>query len=290
MTADLPPPGWYDDPDPEPDNNDGQRWWDGTSWSQARRRSGSDAAVVSASGTPSRNPSLSSLASSVSECVNVGGAGELRTLATPAERLAAVVIDGVLAVVVLAAAGLVGTIFGVLPDAMEGLVVGALSLAAWVVVVGSNVMGEGRLGQSYGKHLVGLDVVSTRTGGHVGSAAALGRNIVRGVGVYVLGLGVLWMLWDPRRQGWHDKAASSVVVKARRPVRVDPLTFVRAILADDPTLPMRQRQPSGTTLTLTSDDGGTLEGLSQTDSHQRSDAHGAGADNAAPPRQSSPGR
>jgi uncharacterized RDD family membrane protein YckC len=27
------------------------------------------------------------------------------------------------------------------------------------------------------------------------------------------GLGVFWMLWDRRRQAWHDKLAKTVVVK-----------------------------------------------------------------------------
>ena len=27
------------------------------------------------------------------------------------------------------------------------------------------------------------------------------------------GLGYLWMLWDPQRQTWHDKAAGTYVVR-----------------------------------------------------------------------------
>ncbi len=27
-----------------------------------------------------------------------------------------------------------------------------------------------------------------------------------------LGLGLLWVIWDPRRQGWHDKIAGTLVV------------------------------------------------------------------------------
>jgi uncharacterized RDD family membrane protein YckC len=34
--------------------------------------------------------------------------------------------------------------------------------------------------------------------------------------VLSLGLGLLWVAWDPRKQGWHDKLAGTVVIKARK--------------------------------------------------------------------------
>ncbi len=33
-----------------------------------------------------------------------------------------------------------------------------------------------------------------------------------------LGLGFLWVIWDPRHQGWHDKMAGTVVIRQRGPV------------------------------------------------------------------------
>ncbi|HEY7885750.1 MAG TPA: RDD family protein, partial [Cellvibrionaceae bacterium] len=45
------------------------------------------------------------------------------------------------------------------------------------------------------------------------------RLIVRYIGYYVsllpLGLGFLWILWDPKKQGWHDKMAKTVVIRQR---------------------------------------------------------------------------
>jgi uncharacterized RDD family membrane protein YckC len=35
-------------------------------------------------------------------------------------------------------------------------------------------------------------------------------KLVSGV---ALGLGYLWMLWDPNKQTWHDKVAKTYVVK-----------------------------------------------------------------------------
>jgi uncharacterized RDD family membrane protein YckC len=45
-----------------------------------------------------------------------------------------------------------------------------------------------------------------------------GTGIVRYLGyvlsVMALYLGLLWVLWDPQKQGWHDKMAGTVVVRA----------------------------------------------------------------------------
>jgi uncharacterized RDD family membrane protein YckC len=40
------------------------------------------------------------------------------------------------------------------------------------------------------------------------------RNIVGYLLSFLFfGLGIVWVLWDRRRQGWHDKLAKTVVVK-----------------------------------------------------------------------------
>ena len=44
--------------------------------------------------------------------------------------------------------------------------------------------------------------------------------MIRYLGYYVsaipFGLGLLWVAFDPRKQGWHDKMAGTVVVRRRR--------------------------------------------------------------------------
>jgi uncharacterized RDD family membrane protein YckC len=117
----------------------------------------------------------------------------------------------------------------VLPDGLAAVLAGMLLLAAWALLAVAQIGGTGRLGQSYGKHLTGIAVVSTVTRRPIGSPAAFGRGIVESIGLY--GLGVLWILWDPQRQGWHDKAVSSIVVRTCGAQRLDPVTFVRAIFA-----------------------------------------------------------
>ncbi|HUE75473.1 MAG TPA: RDD family protein [Chloroflexota bacterium] len=41
--------------------------------------------------------------------------------------------------------------------------------------------------------------------------------IIRYIGAIVaaipFGLGYLWVIWDPNKQGWHDKIAGTYVIK-----------------------------------------------------------------------------
>jgi len=71
-------------------------------------------------------------------------------------------------------------------------------------------------GGTPGKLVLGLRIVDAGTGGPPG----LGRLVLRYVGYLVsalpLGLGYLWILWDPQKQGWHDKLGHTLVVKDAR--------------------------------------------------------------------------
>ncbi|HUP48559.1 MAG TPA: RDD family protein [Thermoanaerobaculia bacterium] len=63
-----------------------------------------------------------------------------------------------------------------------------------------------------GKMLVSARIVDAGTGG----APSLGQYVIRYLG-YILsmipcGLGYIWIAFDPRKQGWHDKLARTVVV------------------------------------------------------------------------------
>ena len=66
-----------------------------------------------------------------------------------------------------------------------------------------------------GKIAIGARIVDARTG----AKPSTGQNIGRYLGYYVsilpLGLGLLWVGWDARKQGWHDKLAGTLVVRKR---------------------------------------------------------------------------
>jgi uncharacterized RDD family membrane protein YckC len=66
-----------------------------------------------------------------------------------------------------------------------------------------------------GKMAIGARVVDAATG----KAITLRQGIVRYLGYYVsilpFCLGLLWVGFDPRKQGFHDKLAGTVVVRSR---------------------------------------------------------------------------
>jgi uncharacterized RDD family membrane protein YckC len=77
-----------------------------------------------------------------------------------------------------------------------------------------------------GKMAISARIVDAQTG----SAPTTQQLIVRYLGYFVstipFGLGLLWVAFDPRKQGWHDKMAGTVVVRPRhrgpKPVNFDP--------------------------------------------------------------------
>jgi uncharacterized RDD family membrane protein YckC len=71
-------------------------------------------------------------------------------------------------------------------------------------------------GQTPGKRLVGIRVVSDATGNRIGYGRAFGRyvmTVVFGLLVIPWVLDYLWPLWDRKNQALHDKIVGSVVVR-----------------------------------------------------------------------------
>lgn len=71
-------------------------------------------------------------------------------------------------------------------------------------------------GGGIGMQAMGLRLVDANTGGEPRVRRALIRFIVSAPSLWAFGLGYFWMLWDPKRQTWHDKAAGTLVVHANR--------------------------------------------------------------------------
>lgn len=76
-----------------------------------------------------------------------------------------------------------------------------------------------------GKMVIGARIVDATTG----EAPSIGQLIGRYLGYYVsaipLCLGLVWVAFDRRKQGWHDKLANTVVIRSKHhgaePVRFD---------------------------------------------------------------------
>jgi uncharacterized RDD family membrane protein YckC len=72
---------------------------------------------------------------------------------------------------------------------------------------------HGTTGQTPGDAALGIKVLDIETREVIGYQRAFVRALVAIVSYLVVFLGFLWMLWDPRRQTWHDKAAGTVPVR-----------------------------------------------------------------------------
>ena len=66
-------------------------------------------------------------------------------------------------------------------------------------------------GQTMGMTVVGLKVIRTD-----GSRLSVGRALLRYIGyivnAFLFSIGFIWVAFDPKRQGWHDKLAGTLVV------------------------------------------------------------------------------
>ena len=64
--------------------------------------------------------------------------------------------------------------------------------------------------------LLSLRVVDAKTG----NSLSVGQSIVRYIGYFVagipFGLGIFWVGFDSKKQGWHDKIAGTVVVRSKQ--------------------------------------------------------------------------
>ena len=152
------------------------------------------------------------------------------------KRFVAWLVDGVIAGVL---AGIVIGIGIALIDMPSGLIVVSEEQAAEIgaQMVRAYLLGalvafcyqlsmwiwEARTGATLGNKVMGVRTVSAEDRGPIGFVRELLRVLVLAAGSFVLGVGqivvLLSPLWDKggKVQGWHDKAARSVVVDVRAP-------------------------------------------------------------------------
>ena len=66
-------------------------------------------------------------------------------------------------------------------------------------------------GRTPGKWVAGIGVVDSD--GRTPGPAAIPREMIgRFISAMAVGIGLAWMVFDPKRQGWHDKIAGTFVV------------------------------------------------------------------------------
>ena len=93
---------------------------------------------------------------------------------------------------------------------------------------------HGTTGQTPGKMLLGLQVVSAD-----GAPISFGTAFLRAVGYFVSNifyLGFIWIVFDKKKQGWHDKIAGTVVI-----IREPQNNAAGISIPDSPTMTEAQR-------------------------------------------------
>lgn len=65
-----------------------------------------------------------------------------------------------------------------------------------------------------GKMVFRAKVVDAKTGNPLTVGQSVGRYLGYFVSTVPLGLGLIWVAFDPKKQGWHDKLAGTVVIRS----------------------------------------------------------------------------
>lgn len=88
-------------------------------------------------------------------------------------------------------------------------------LVSWVFPAGAVVWFWTQKQATPGKAALSLRVLDADSGENLSVGQSIGRYLGYFVSMIPLGLGLLWVAFDRRKQGWHDKLAHTVVVRAK---------------------------------------------------------------------------
>ena len=67
-----------------------------------------------------------------------------------------------------------------------------------------------------GKMVLHLKVLDEETGGKLTIGQSIGRYFAYIPAMLIFMLGIFWIAWDKKKQGWHDKLAKTVVVRNKK--------------------------------------------------------------------------
>ena len=139
-------------------------------------------------------PPVAALASTFDEVEPAGHVG----------RLLAWIVDGFVVSLVAIALFLFSGVVG-----LRGLGV----LLAYVVSFAYLPYYWSRSGQTPGMAIFGLRLVRTADLGKVGVGAAIIRLLGLWLGAVILYIGIIWILFEGKRRGWHDLFAGTRMIK-----------------------------------------------------------------------------
>jgi len=141
-------------------------------------------------------------------------AAQAMDIASPFPRLVAAIIDGIIL-------GIAGAVIGAVTSTGSPFSGGASNfslfnaqtvistLIGWAYNIGLLIYS----GATIGKMAMGIKVVSAKGEALTPTQIVLRETVGKLVSTYALLLGYIWILFDNKRQGWHDKIAGTLVVK-----------------------------------------------------------------------------
>lgn len=88
-------------------------------------------------------------------------------------------------------------------------------LVTWVLPTFAVIMFWLKKQATPGKLAVSARVVDARTGQTMSIGQSIGRYFAYFVSALPLGLGYIWVAFDSKKQGWHDKLAGTVVIRPK---------------------------------------------------------------------------
>jgi uncharacterized RDD family membrane protein YckC len=94
---------------------------------------------------------------------------------------------------------------------MENNILSMICLVIWIIY--SIAMDCSAHQGTYGKKLLSIKVVNEK-GQQLTFEEAFKRNTSKVISSFIFNLGFFWMLFDPKKQTWHDKIADTYVIEA----------------------------------------------------------------------------
>ena len=131
-------------------------------------------------------------------------------------RLGASVIDVIAFFLILLIVRYDAFVRVIAPTLPQPTFIAAASLIPWVIHVAYFVIFWAWRGQTLGKMIVGIKIIRTDSSPHSWQYALL-RYLGCIASTIILFIGFIWIAFDSRKQGLHDKIADTYVVKL--PVR-----------------------------------------------------------------------
>ena len=131
-------------------------------------------------------------------------------------RLVASIIDTILMMIIVAP--LLTWIYGAgyWADPERGLIAGPADLLLnWLLPAIAVVLFWVYRQATPGKMAIGAKIVDAKTLGKPSTGQLIGRYLGYYVSILPLLLGLIWVGIDPKKQGFHDKLAGTVVIRSR---------------------------------------------------------------------------